>query len=68
MNHEQVKRARQALGLSVAGMAAMLDTDPQSVRRWEMPPDRSTSRDLPPRAARLIRAYLNGFRPIDWPG
>jgi hypothetical protein len=48
-------------------MADMLDTDPQSVRRWEMQPDAATHRKVPVRAMRLIRAYLSGYRPEDWP-
>lgn len=33
----------------------------------EMPPDASTFRKPAPRMVRLIRAYLDGYRPRDWP-
>jgi ribosome-binding protein aMBF1 (putative translation factor) len=67
MNHIKFKEARRALGLTQKQMAAMLDSDPLSIRRMEMAPDKKSSRDLPPRAERLIQAYLDGWRPADWP-
>lgn len=67
MNHMELKGARHALGLTQREMAAMLDSDPLSIRRMEMAPDKKSHRDLPPRAARLIQAYLDGWRPADWP-
>lgn len=67
MNQNEIKDARQRLGLSVADLGRLLDTDPQSVRRWEADETTSTSRRPPPRAVRLIRAYLDGHRPADWP-
>ena len=67
MTNTQLKEARQSLGLTQSQMARLLDTDPQSVRRMEMPATASTSRNLPPRAARLVEAYLAGYRPSDWP-
>jgi len=63
----KLKQARQKLGLTQKQLAAMLDTDAQSVRRMEMPSSASTSRTPPPRANRLIDAYLEGYRPRDWP-
>jgi DNA-binding transcriptional regulator YiaG len=68
MTHDEIKSARQALGLSLSEMAAMLDTDPTTARRLEMDPDKSTARSPAPRMVRLIRAYLDGYRPADWPG
>ena len=64
---EQIKEARRVLGLTQSQLAALLDTDGQSVRRMEMNPDASTSRKPAPRMVRLIQAYLSGYRPIDWP-
>ncbi|MFC6640845.1 MULTISPECIES: helix-turn-helix domain-containing protein [Sulfitobacter] len=64
---EGLRAARQALGLTQAQLATMLDTDAQSVRRMEMPQDASTARQPGPRAARLVAAYLDGHRPDDWP-
>ena len=62
-----ISDARAALGLSVAQLSALLDTDAQSVRRWSLQPGSSTARDPPPRVERLIAAYLAGYRPEDWP-
>lgn len=65
--HDEIRKARVRLGLTQAQLAYLLDTDPQSVRRWEMAPDATTHRKVPVRAMRLIRAYLSGYRPEDWP-
>lgn len=67
MDHIELKEARRALGLTQKQLAEMLDSDAQSIRRMEMAPDKKSSRTLPPRAERLIRAYLDGWRPTDWP-
>ena len=67
MTPDDLREARRALGLTQAQLAAMLDTDMQSVRRMEMAPERSTARPPPPRVVRLLRAYLDGYRPGDWP-
>ena len=67
MNYREIKLARQALGLSLSEMAEMLDTDPTTTRRLEMAPHNSTARQPAPRMLRLIQAYLDGYRPTDWP-
>lgn len=67
MTPEQIKEARQSLGLTQAQLAALLDTDPQTVRRMEQRQDASTFRKPAPRMVRLIQAYLRGDRPDDWP-
>lgn len=67
MTPAEIKEARQSLGLSVGQLAALLDTDPQTVRRMEQREDASTFRKPAPRMARLLRAYLDGHRPADWP-
>lgn len=67
MTHDEIKEARRQLRLSVRQLAVLLETDEQSIRRMEIPPDRSTARKPAPRMARLIRAYLAGYRPEDWP-
>ena len=63
----QIKQARHTLGLSVADLALLLDTDGQTVRRMEQSDDASTFRRPAPRMVRLIEAYLLGYRPPDWP-
>jgi len=67
MNHTEIKLARQALGLSLSEFAEMLDTDPTTTRRLEMAPHNSTARQPAPRMVRLVTAYLDGYRPADWP-
>ena len=63
----ELKEARRKLGLSVAQMATMIETDPQVVRRMEGREDAKTHRTPAPRMVRLITAYLDGYRPDDWP-
>lgn len=67
MTPTELKQARQSLGLSTAQMGAMLDTDAQTIRRMEQRPDAKTFRSPAPRMLRLLRAYLDGYRPADWP-
>ena len=68
MTPAEIKEARQSLGLSVPQLAALLETDPQTIRpAWEQSETANTFRSPAPRMARLIRAYLAGYRPDDWP-
>jgi len=67
MTPEEIQDARHELGLSVKEMADMLDTDKQTVRRLEMDPRAETARQPAPRMVRLIKAYIAGYRPDDWP-
>ena len=67
MSPEEIRAARHTLGLKLREMAQLLDTDLQTVQRMEMSHDRSTHRSAAPRMVRLIRAYLDGYRPPDWP-
>lgn len=60
--------ARVALGLSLNQMAYMLDTDLRSVSRFEAPKGSKSHRDPAVRVVRLVDAYLDGWRPADWPG
>lgn len=62
-----IKKARHELGLSVREMADMLDTDASTVRKMEVDPSKATYRAPAPRMMRLVRAYLAGYRPADWP-
>ena len=68
MTPAEIKQARHSLGLSVADLARLLDTDPQTVRRMEYDETASTHRAPAPRMIRLIAAYVAGYRPQDWPG
>lgn len=65
---DEIKAARERLGLTLTEMAAMLDTDAKSLRCMEMDPAVKMARTPPPRLVRLLEAYLDGYRPADWPG
>lgn len=67
MTPAEIKQARSDLGLSCAQLAALIDTDPQTIRRMEQGSTAKTFRTPAPRMVRLIRAYLAGYRPDDWP-
>lgn len=67
MTPAEIKEARHKLGLSVSDLAALLDTDAQTVRRMEQSATANTFRRPAPRMLRLLRAYLDGYRPADWP-
>lgn len=67
MNHKKLRRAREILGLSREELAAVMETDPSTVKRWEMDPAMKSARPAPARVVRLMEAYLSGFRPKDWP-
>jgi DNA-binding transcriptional regulator YiaG len=63
----QLKEARRKLGLSSSQMARALGIGPEAVRRLEMTSGKPTSRAVTPTTQRLIQAYLDGYRPSDWP-
>ncbi len=67
MTYLKIKAARHDLGLSVREFGQMLDTDASTIRKMETAPDKSQHRKPAPRMARLITAYLSGYRPDDWP-
>jgi DNA-binding transcriptional regulator YiaG len=67
MTHTEIRAARIALGLEPDQLAKMLDVGTQTVTRMESTPDRSKHRRPAVRMVRLIRAYLDGHRPADWP-
>lgn len=65
--HDQVRAARDELGLTQAQLAAVLGCTLQHVKAMEAAPDRRNPRSVRPAYARLLRAYLDGYRPADWP-
>lgn len=67
MTPSQFKQARQSLDLTQSQLGILLDTDGQSIRRVEMEGDATTKRKPAPRMVRLLQAYLDGYRPTDWP-
>ena len=68
MTPEQFKEARQSLGLSQYQLGEVLNTNPSTIRKWEMAGDQSTRRSPNPVACRVMRWMLAGFRPPEFPG
>ncbi|MBA4613832.1 hypothetical protein H1W37_19415 [Stappia taiwanensis] len=67
MSPTDIQKARVQLGLSVADMARMLGHSDLHQRRLESDPDIEMHRRARPTTVRLLRAYLDGYRPADWP-
>lgn len=67
MTHDEFKQARRQLGLTQAELGLVLDTAPQTIRKWEMPPGNATRRSVNPVAARCMSWFLDGYRPPEWP-
>lgn len=66
MTPSDLSKARRKLGLTLEAMATMLGY--QGVQRRQMQYDLETGRKAirePQR--RLVEAYLDGYRPDDWP-
>lgn len=66
MSLEEVREARRKLGLSLEEMASMLGYDGEH-RRQLMHRIEIGERALREPQRRLIEAYLDGYRPKDWP-
>jgi DNA-binding transcriptional regulator YiaG len=67
MTPSEVKYSRVTLGLTLREFSILLDTDASTVRKMELSEESSQYRRPAPRMVRLIVAYLNGYRPVDWP-
>lgn len=67
MTPEQFKEARRSLGLTQSQLGRILNTAPQTIRKWEMPATRSTARSVNPVAAQVMHWMLDGYRPPGWP-
>ncbi|KAB0675605.1 hypothetical protein [Aureimonas leprariae] len=68
MSFAEFKRAQEAVGLTDAQLAQMLGfEDPQHLRRLKTSPDKAHHKRVMPYTARLMRAYVDGYRPSDWP-
>jgi len=67
MSPSNVKETRHRLLLSVSQFAMMLDTDASTIRKMELNEESSQYRKPAPRMIRLITAYMEGYRPADWP-
>lgn len=62
MTSDEIRAARKTLGLNQGQLAALMGVRQATVSDWERG---VYSADGP--AARLLTAYLDGYRPADWP-
>lgn len=63
MTPAEVRAARDTLGLTQKQLAAVMGLrGPATVAEWE-----NGKRNIGSTAARLLTAYLDGYRPADWP-
>lgn len=67
MTPEEFKAARRRLNLTQAELAAILDTAPRTVRKWETEAEHGTARAPNPVACQVLRWMLAGFRPPEFP-
>ena len=70
MSPEEIKAARKKLGLTQAQLARVLgySTDGKVPGMAVSVMERATNpRPLPEAQRRLLLAYLDGYRPPDWP-
>ena len=68
MTPAEFRKAQLELGLSDAQLALVLGLEnAQHVRRLKADPEKEHHRPVKGTHARLIRAYLDGYRPADWP-
>lgn len=61
------REARQELGLTPLQMLAVLGMKATPSMRSHISQMETGKKAINPAAARLLRAYLSGYRPIDWP-
>lgn len=66
MTPDQIKEARHRLGLSLSELAQMLGYEGQHMRT-QMDDLETGRRPLRGCQHRLLIAYLEGYRPKDWP-
>jgi DNA-binding transcriptional regulator YiaG len=66
MTPEDFQQARQSLGLSAPDLARVLGVSPTRARQTFSDWSRG-AKTMDPARARLVRAYLAGYRPPDWP-
>ena len=66
MTPQELSEARHKLGLTLEQLATLLGY--QGEQRRQMAYDLETGRRaIRPPQRRLVEAYLNGYRPKDWP-
>lgn len=66
-NHITFRNALHQLGLSDTQAGQVLGCSATQIRRMKQKPDADQARIVRPATARLLVAYLEGYRPKDWP-
>lgn len=65
---DDFREAQHQLGLSDAELAPLLGCSAVQLRRMKVDdPSLPSHRPVQPVTARLLQAYLDGYRPPDWP-
>jgi DNA-binding transcriptional regulator YiaG len=59
MTPQEFKQARHKLGLSLSGLAKILDTDPRTIRKWEATTG-TNCRNPNPIACQVLRWLASG--------
>lgn len=67
MTPAEVRAARQSLGLTQAQLAPLLGYAPGPNPQSPVCALERGRREIDGAKARLLRAYLDGYRPPDWP-
>ena len=63
MTPAEIRTARETLGLTQGQLAAVMGVrGPAAISEWERGVKSPDGRSV-----RLLRAYLDGYRPADWP-
>jgi DNA-binding transcriptional regulator YiaG len=62
MTPAEFKQAMQSLDLTQVQLAAVMGVRGPTISEWK-----TGKRGLSDTSARLLRAYLDGYRPDDWP-
>lgn len=65
LNPDRLKRAQKLLGLSNPQFAQVMGVQETTVARWRT--GGPSNVQVPATAQRLLAAYLDGYRPPDWP-
>lgn len=66
MTPTELKTARETLGLSQAQLAVLLGYEGTNIRQ-RVSAQENGHKAVPPLVSRLAQAYLDGYRPADWP-
>lgn len=67
MTPEEISAAIDQLGLTQVQLAAVMGVRVATISEWLMSPDKPRARSPSATSQRLLRAYLDGYRPDDWP-